>query len=93
MQLALNEAFDRRSINLLIAISKINRIDVSGEGVLDCASLISADLVSVRLLTGTIGRAGGGPSKAIYQLALTEKGKLFMEAWQNGDQEKAVTLI
>ena len=93
LQLSLNEAFDKKSINMLLTFAKRNYIDVSGEGVLECSSLIAADLVEVRQLTGTLGEpSSNGPCKAIYSLKLTQKGKLFIEAWKKGDQEAAIQL-
>jgi hypothetical protein len=43
--LALNEAFDRHSVDLLLALDITGIVYVSGEGVLECASLIAAGLV------------------------------------------------
>ena len=57
LQISLNEAFDKRSIDLLLTIHKQRRLDVSGEGVLDCASLISSEFVKARELVGSLGGA------------------------------------
>ena len=93
LQLSLNEAFDKKSINMLLTFAKRSSFEVSGEGVFECAPLISADLLTVRQLVATQGaHCMGGPSKAIYQLKLTEKGKLFLEAWKKGDQKAAIQL-
>ncbi len=43
--LAINEAFDRRSVDLLLALDLTGMLFVSGEGVLECAALIEAGLV------------------------------------------------
>jgi hypothetical protein len=93
LQLALNEAYDKKSINLLLTVAKSGRIDVSGEGVLECAALIASDLLQSEMLVGASGQAArGGPSKSIYVIELTEKGKLFVEAWKKGDQKLAIEL-
>jgi HNH endonuclease len=47
--LSLNEGFDRRSIETLLALHKIGRLNVSGEGVLACSSLIASGLVGQSL--------------------------------------------
>jgi hypothetical protein len=45
------------------------------------------------MLVGASGQAArGGPSKSIYVIELTEKGKLFVEAWKKGDQKLAIEL-
>jgi hypothetical protein len=45
--LALNEAFDRRSIDTLLALDELGGVMLWGDGVLGCASLIASGLVSV----------------------------------------------
>ena len=80
--LSLNEAFDRRSIDLLLALDRVGRLYVSGDGVLDCASLIAADLVSI-----TEGRKTGkanyhNDSHFIYTIELTNKGKQVVDGWK-----------
>ena len=92
-QLSLNEAFDRRSINLLITIAKQKRLDMSGEGVIECSSLIASGLVSCKVFMhaqGPRGSRAGIPTKTIYELELTQKGSIFYEAWENGDQNTAI---
>lgn len=89
--LSMNEGFDRRSIDLLLALGKVDYLMVSGEGVLDCAALIAADLVKV----DTSSRGGlfssGGSYDEKYWVELSEKGRLLVAAWKRGDQEGAVT--
>ncbi len=77
--LAVNEAFDRRSVDLLLALDQMRVLFVSGEGVLDCASLIAAGLVG----RGTFNVRGPIPT---YSVSLTDKGRALVGAWKSGDQ-------
>jgi hypothetical protein len=81
--LAINEAFDRRSVDLLLALSVVGRTWVSGEGVLECASLIAAGLVDRRQFNT------GSPIPA-YTVSLTEHGETLVAAWKAGDQAAAI---
>ncbi len=84
--LAVNNAFDRRSVDLLLMLDVTGMVYVSGEGVLDCASLIAAGLVS----KGQYNVAGLIPS---YSVSLSERGTEFVAAWKRGDQSSAVGLL
>ena len=81
--LAVNEAFDRRSVDLLLALDKVGTTYVSGEGVLECASLIAAGLVK----RGSYSTGGAIPT---YSVSLTDRGRAMVNAWKQGDQEAAV---
>ena len=94
-QMSLNEAFDRRSINLLITIARQKCIDMSGEGVIECSSLIASGLASSKIFLhaqGPRGNRAGMPVKSIYKVELTEKGRLFYDAWMKGDQKEAINM-
>lgn len=43
--LSLNEGFDRRAVDLLLALDKVGPVYVSGEGLLECSALIASGLV------------------------------------------------
>ena len=45
--LAMNEAFDRRMIDMLLTLHKTTTLHVSGDGVLQCASAIASGLVGL----------------------------------------------
>jgi hypothetical protein len=79
--MALNHAFDRRSIDLLLAIDKIGWLQVSGDGVLECAALVAADYIRV-----AIQQVIGSPSQYVYRLLFTERGRQFVDGWKRGDQ-------
>lgn len=90
--LSLNEGFDRRSVDLLLFLGKQGEHFVSGDGVLEFASLIASDLVSV---AGGVKRGGGGPWSGsipvtLYEVRLTDKGRRFVENWKKGDQQGAI---
>lgn len=83
---ALNHAFDRKSMDLLVYLTK-QRTDTfySADGVLQFAGLIAAGLVR------TGGGIGGGRLEqpiSAQQVLLTEKGKALVEAWLAGDEAK-----
>jgi hypothetical protein len=81
--LAINEAFDRRSVDLLLALDLTGMLFVSGEGVLECAALIAAGLVH----PGSHNVAGVIPT---YSVSLTEKGSVLVASWKQGNQVRAV---
>ena len=81
--LALNEALDKKSIDILLTLEIVGMTFVSGEGVLDCASLIAAGLVE--RTTYNIG----GPIPA-YAIGLTAKGHAMVTGWKSGNQSAAL---
>jgi hypothetical protein len=86
--LAVNEAFDRRAVDTLLAIARLGMIRrLSGEGVLQLAPLIAAGFVSLRphLIDGQ------QPYESMYLAELTERGKSFVDHWKIGDQLNAIT--
>jgi len=86
--LALNEAFDRHSIDLLLTIEKSKIFWISGDGVLRCSSLIASDLVESRAYSDSVSS-----NRQIYRIALSQKGRLFIDAWKNGNQKDAISRI
>lgn len=87
--LSLNEGFDRSSLDVLLALEKVDHLLVSGEGVLACASLIAADLVKI----DTESHGGMFSDERYgerYWVEVTEKGRSVISAWKRGDQEGVV---
>ncbi len=83
--LALNEALDRHSVELLLLLERVKQHFVSGDGVLQFASLIAAGLVEW-------GGSERTPDKSFYHMVeLTEKGKQFVAGWKKGDQQAALS--
>ncbi len=90
--LSLNEAFDRRSIDMLLAIDQIkgNVVKlISGDGVFNYAPLIASGLISVSetWLQKTTGSSG---QTMMYTAQLTDKGQQFLKGWKKGNQEAAI---
>ncbi len=84
---SLNEAFDRRSIDLLLALDHPKPLFVSGEGVLECAALIASGFVKRRTYKNL---RGIGTLMPTYSVELSERGKSFVKAWKEGRQVDAV---
>ncbi len=92
--LSLNEAFDRRSIDLLLALDRVGRpLYVSGDGVLDCASLIATGMVCITEGRKTEKTTHHYGSHFIYTVELTNKGKQMVGAWKRGDQKAAIQSV
>jgi hypothetical protein len=86
---ALNHAFDRRSMDLLLYLRMQPEFAYySGDGVLQFAGLIAAGLVG-------FGAGGAAPvdqfgavKASSHQLRLTDKGERLVDAWMAGDEAK-----
>ena len=89
MLVALNHAFDRRGMDLLLLLNKQSEgIYYSADGLFQVAGLIAAGLVQqAAVVGGGLGPAGTADA-SIHQLILTERGKLLVEAWLAGDEDK-----
>jgi len=97
--LALNEAFDRRSVDILLALAKFGGVMIWGDGLLACASLVASGFVEVDQMTEIVETGGGFWSPATvtkeervakYWMVLSAKGRAFVSAWKKGDQKTAV---
>lgn len=87
--LALNEAFDRRSIDILLVLAQSNFIDwVTGDGVPSYAALAASGFVTITQTPHQTHNAGrsGNQMQLLYRINLTEKGRIFVEGWKKGDQ-------
>lgn len=74
-----NEAYDRRTVDLLLAVYKAVTLGLSGG---ECAALIASGLADVEPVQN-------GPL-VTYFATLNQKGKLFVEGWLKGDQAAAI---
>jgi len=90
IQLTLNEALDRKSLELLLTLAKLKELYLSGDGVLQCAGIIANDLAKCRLYCG--GQVQGA-FLVTYHIEITDKGRSLVEAWMKGDQAALVTLM
>ena len=86
--LAINEAYDRRSVDILLALDKMGELFVSGDRILMCAALIAGELVSSAQHSTSQYQA-----HSQYRIAVTDRGKSFVDAWKRGDQKSAIEQI
>ncbi len=77
--LAVNEAYDRKSVDILLAFDQVEMLYLSGDGLLDCAPLVAGGLLQI-----------GNPYKRTYDVRLSERGRRMIAAWKEGDQEGVV---
>ena len=78
--LSLNEAFDKKAVDVLLALRKIPRINLKGEGILEIAALISSDLVKWQQ-----------QSTDSFDIMLSQKGNTFVDAWISGSLKEAMS--
>lgn len=81
--LALNEAFDRKLVDLVLALHKVKAVHVSGDGILQCSPGIASGLILVETRRHSDD----------YWVSLSDKGRRFVQAWEEGDQRAAVESI
>lgn len=80
--LSLNQAFDRKAIDILLTLYRIPKITLRGEGMLEIAGLISSHLVEWRQ-----------SHTDVFDIMLSKKGTIFVEAWTSGKLKKAVSAV
>ena len=85
--LSLNEAFDRRAVDVLLSIHQMGDLSVMADGLLHCAGLLTSGLVDVRM---RVNGPATGMGADILKLGLSAKGKVFVEGWLAGNQELAI---
>lgn len=76
---ALNEAYDRKAIIVLLLLDKMDKLYVQGDALVDCAGLIAGNLVVV-----------GEPFRRTYDIQMTDRGRQLIVAWKSGKQDAAV---
>jgi hypothetical protein len=90
LQLAINEAYDKRTMDLLNTLDKVGLIFVSGDGLLICSTIVAADLVDVQTWGAQMMTMERGFEVPYYRLSLTARGKALLEANKLGDQRAAL---
>jgi hypothetical protein len=93
--LSLNEGFDKRSVDILLALAKLGGIMVWGDGLLQVAALIASSYVASEAQTRKIETEGLLGKRITleperYWITLTTKGRALVDAWRRGDQTAAV---
>ncbi len=94
---ALNQGFDRQGIDLLLFLhrTKDNQLWYSADGVLTFAGLIGARLVEIAQTEMTIMAPNERRkfTQTSHKLAMTERGRLLIEAWLTGNEQRYCELI
>lgn len=91
LALAINEAYDRKTLDLIAALGKLDKeVYVSGDGLLSCSAVVASGLVEVAVWGLPQFQVQTGFQVPYYRLSLTSKGKALLAAWQAGDQAAAV---
>ena len=82
MVIALGQAFDRDTIDMLLFLAQpaTQSLRVDGNGVLRFARLASSDLARFDLTMQN------GPL-LLYKVALSQKGIALVDAWKKGDRD------
>jgi hypothetical protein len=70
---------------MLLAIG-IRDIMASGDAVLNAASLVASGMIETMQLNTN------PPRFDLYLIKLSSKGRMFVNAWKNGEQKAAVNL-
>ena len=87
--ITLNEGYDRRSVDILLALSKtVDPVFLSGDGLLETASLLANDKLIV-----THYEPSGIVQADRYLVRLSARGAAFVEAWKRGDQVAAIDFL
>jgi hypothetical protein len=77
--LSLNEAFDRRAIDLMLLFDQLGSFSVQADSLFAFPSLAASGFLDLR-------RA----DHHSYFVSLSDKGKFFVDAWKRGDQKAAI---
>ena len=89
MLVAIGRAFDVEAIDRLLFLCMCEKdfLVVSGDGVLQFARLIAAGLVTVEQKTNNDWYS------VTYAANISNKGRLLMEAWQQGNRDSILTAL
>ena len=89
MLVSLNNAFDRDAIDKLLFLYHTPRdfLALSGDGVLSFSRLIAGGFVQMQMM------ANNAWQLVTYQVFLSPKGRLLIDAWVSGDRTQLGTAI
>jgi hypothetical protein len=88
LRMTINEALDRKTQEVLLALQELKVVFVSGDGMLQCAALVASKMVDC--IRPIADEAQGLP---VYRIELNDRGRSFIEAWKAGDQEAALRCL
>lgn len=87
--LSLNEAFDRKSVDLILMLDKTGGIVITSDSIHHWAGLLVSDLVRIG------SRVYGGATLAgvdSFGISLSTKGRNFIDGWKRGNQQQAMNV-
>jgi hypothetical protein len=89
MLVAISRAFDIDAVDRLLFLNKCKKdfLAVSGDGLLHFARLIAAGLATVEL------KANNNWQIVTYTVNISEKGRLIIGAWEEGDRIRLKKII
>lgn len=89
MLVAISRAFDIDAVDRLMFLNGLNKdfLVVTGDGLLHFARLIAAGLATVEL------KKNNDWQIVTYAVNISEKGRLIIEAWQQGDRVRLKKVI
>lgn len=91
-QISLNEALDNKSINILLTLNKLEYLKVSGEGIRECSSLVASEFIRITRCFDLNSGMFLGSETGVYEISLTDRGSMFVDAWKRGDQASAMNI-
>jgi hypothetical protein len=90
LHLTINEAFDRKTLDILSTLSRVGLVYVTGDGLLSCAALVAGGLVEATEWGRAHFEYRYGFETPSYRLTVTERGRRLLSAWRSGDQVGAI---
>jgi hypothetical protein len=93
---ALNHAYDKHSIDVLLLLGRMGTLWITGDGLLGIASAVASGMIEAKPDTLTIftGQSANGrvnrTAESGYELSLSPKGRTLVEAWISGRQDLAI---
>jgi hypothetical protein len=95
---ALNHAYDKHSLDVLLLLKRTNTLWISGDGLLNIAAAVASGLIEStpdirRITTGiTPDVRLAQTAESGYTILLSAKGKQLVEAWMAGRQDMAINV-
>jgi hypothetical protein len=86
---AMNNAFDRKTMDTLLMICAVPGIVVSGDGLINYASLHAMHLVKFDIASQSAGPVVTTAAK----IEPTDRGKMLVDAWNSDDAERYQKLL